>query len=354
MRRVALDGWALVHAAGSPEALHVLALAAACPPEIETLLALPGPIPAWLPENTASLALPQADTAWGRLAWQQRLLPRLARRAGAEVLHSSSFAAPFFFDAACTASPVGSGFADEGSAEGFAGRLRSALGAGGLARARAVLWPADLPQPAFAAAFQGCAPFVHPALLNPGAAEPGPLLPEAFVLYHGPGAESDLRRLLAAWSWAARAIGEQYPLVAVGLADAQARLLEQLTLEYQVSESVLAPTGLTPLDLPGLYRRCCALFHPAEISPWGDPLLMALACGKPVAAAQTPSAAQRAGDAAYLAEIDSPRALGAALLTVVVDERAAESLGQRAIRRYAALQEGQPSAGAALRTLWGG
>ena len=62
-------------------------------------------------------------------------------------------------------------------------------------------------------------------------------------------------------------------------------------------------------------------------------MLLALAYGKAIAAADTTAAQQRVGPAAYLAEINNPRALGAALLTILGEERVAQELENRARER---------------------
>ena len=85
-----------------------------------------------------------------------------------------------------------------------------------------------------------------------------------------------------------------------------------------------------------LYEGCTALFHPAPVSPWGGAVRRALACGKPVVAAEGALASALVGPAAYLAPMDDPRALAAALITVVVEEEVAENLSKAACQRASA------------------
>jgi len=160
-------------------------------------------------------------------------------------------------------------------------------------------------------------------------------LPETYILYHGPAAYEDLRRLLSAWSWAAGPIGQDYPLITVGAAGRQ---LDNLLGEYGLAGSVRSVPDLPVASLAALYRGCSLLFHPAPLPAWGDPVRMALACGKPVVALESRRSAALVGPAAYLASSDpGERSLGAALLSVIVDESLYTSLSKAALKRSEAL-----------------
>jgi glycosyltransferase involved in cell wall biosynthesis len=75
------------------------------------------------------------------------------------------------------------------------------------------------------------------------------------------------------------------------------------------------------------------VFHPASEPVWGGPIRHALACGKPVVASHDPQTSHLVGPAAYLAAGDDGRALGAALITVIVEEEVAETLAGAARAR---------------------
>jgi glycosyltransferase involved in cell wall biosynthesis len=201
-----------------------------------------------------------------------------------------------------------------------------------------LLWPSDLPPPETGTPLRLLPGVVHPYFQPAGdgadqAQEQlrilaGLDLPETYILYHGPAAYQDLQHLLSAWSWAAGPIGEYYPLIAVGAAGRQ---LEDLLGEYGLAGSVRAVPDLPLASLAALYRGCSLLFHPAPLPAWGDPVRMALACGKPVVALESRRSATLVGPAAYLAPSDSGgRSLGAALLSVIVDESLYTSLRGRA------------------------
>lgn len=163
----------------------------------------------------------------------------------------------------------------------------------------------------------------------------GQALPETYILYHGPAGARDLELLFSAWSWAAGPIGETYPLVVTGIPEGRiAGLLDAYGLGNTVRLLPEIPLGA----LAALYQGCSLLFHPAQVAAWGDPVRLALACGKAVVALETLRCAALVGPAAFLAPADQAgRTLGAALLSVAVEESLSTSLGQAALRRSAGL-----------------
>jgi glycosyltransferase involved in cell wall biosynthesis len=106
------------------------------------------------------------------------------------------------------------------------------------------------------------------------------------------------------------------------------------TLDF--GDTVRVLPELSPPALALLYQGSTALFHPAPEPLWGGPIRHALACGKPVVASQHPQTSRMVGPAAYLAVEDDGRALGAALITVVVEEEVADRLAKAAHLRAAA------------------
>jgi glycosyltransferase involved in cell wall biosynthesis len=340
--RVLYDGWSTLYQPNGPACAHLLAILSQIPKEIEPVLALPGPAPGWLPEVETRIQ-PAKNTTWGHLTWEQRILPKLGADSRAGLLHLMSPQPPLFGRPTSVISPCG--FRADGFSPGrpprpagLAARLRAALAQGGLTRARALLWPADLPPLNVPQPVASLPPVVHPDFSfrsekngSSRSDETTALdLPETYVLYHGPCDPQDLQRLMAAWSWAAGPIGEYYPLVIVGLDGAGRENLAQLAGEYDLAGTVRPLPELSPQLIPRLYQGCSALFHPAPVSPWGGPVRQALASGKPIVAAENRLAAGMVGPGAYLVPGNDARALGAALITTIVEEQVAEKLSQAA------------------------
>jgi glycosyltransferase involved in cell wall biosynthesis len=339
--------------------MHLQALLAQLPDRIQPIVAVPDSPPDWLSSFSVHVH-PGQNTPSGRLGWEQRILPQLDRKFNPDLLHLTSTHPPLLGPGNSVVSPAGFGeFETISISSGgksnrtFKERVREALASGGLARARALIWPDDLPVPEISTPILQMPPTVHPGFFNKthGAGERisgngrtsqqeyhQAELPETFILYHGPGDPVSLSKLVEAWSWAAGSIGEYYPLLVLGLDDRAWRRLEKLLGGSDLAGTIRPAPALPSDHIHDLYAGCTALFHPAPVSPWGGPVRHALASGKPVVSIEGKRANAMVGPAAYLVPPGDSRALAAALITVVVEETVAENLAEQAIRRAARWQ----------------
>jgi hypothetical protein len=166
-------------------------------------------------------------------------------------------------------------------------------------------------------------------------------LPDSYVLYHGPAQEEVLHQVLSAWTWAANAIGEYHPLLLVGLKPDARQRASELAAEYRVSETVLMAPEVNAAALGAIYAGSAAVFAPQAASPWGSPARLAVTVQKPLVSIEDPLKDAMLGPAAYLIRVeegqekDSSRALGAALITVVVEESVRDALVGAAKKRSA-------------------
>lgn len=84
--KILYDGWPLTREPASPAGLHLLALLEHLPEDVQPVIALPHPAPLGLPDYSVyPIATPAPDV--GRLIWEQRVLPNIARRISAAILH---------------------------------------------------------------------------------------------------------------------------------------------------------------------------------------------------------------------------------------------------------------------------
>ena len=349
---VLFDGWSIVYQPNCPAAVHLQTLLDLLPESVQPVVALPGEAYQRLPASVQTILTVTENTSRGRLQWEQRSLEHLARKAAAQVIHLFDSSPALFGKLPSVVSPAGSRlpdpFVDEPNfykpppvQRGLAARLRQALLLGGLSRISRVLWPADLLEAPADFPVVNLPMTVPQAFWQPGVLPtdwPAPELPERYVLCHGVFDEFDLRLLLNAWSWAAETIGEETPLVILGLDRDASESLSSLLSEYSLENSVLALPELPLGTLAMVYGNSSAVFHLSPSSPWGDPLCLALAAGKPVVALESRFSDWRLGSAAYLVRpADSPaatgRALGAALVTVIVEDSVAEPLAKAARQR---------------------
>jgi glycosyltransferase involved in cell wall biosynthesis len=330
MIRVLYDGWPLVFQPNSPAALHLLALFKARHSHVTLVVAAPAALPEWLPASVETHLIPGQDTQRGWLQWEQSILPHLAAELQADLLHLTHSHPPLFGKVPVLVSPGDYPIPEQ--RRGFLSRLHEAVSSGGMARLRGLIWPEDLPAPGIST------PIYHlPAEPMPDEEDATPRslllaeqldLPETYVLASCAPAEPYMRRLLDSWSWAAGAIGEQYPLCIFGLDGASQEAFTILLREHSFGESVIVLPRLHPGTVPALVQGSAAVFHPGPLPPWGSIARLALAYGKPLAASASPLADALAGPAAYLAPETNPRLLGAALISVILEEKLAQRLAQ--------------------------
>lgn len=351
------DGWSLVFSPGSPPANHFFDLVEALPVGVDPWVALPVPggspqgqgLPvehsAWVSngENTPAFLEAAgtgravqpvygraANTPAGRLQWEQSTLPHLARRIQASRIHMLSLHAPLLSPAPVLISPAEDIF--PGVREGsFTARVRSASGKGGLSRSRAVFWPGDLPYPSPDGLERFVDPWVHSAFFTPQ--QRSEALPENYVLVPGALDSTALQRLAATWSWAVGGLGDGWSLVACDLGQAQMTTLRALCRQSGIDLSPVSIPAPMPAERAALFQHCAAVLSIGPVHPWGDALLHALACARPVIAEETPPVNARVGPAAYLASPGDPRGLGAALITVLIDQEVSDQLCQAARTR---------------------
>ncbi len=344
--RVLYDGWSLIHQPDGAASLHLLTLLAALGYDVQPLLALPGEAPGWLPGNVVTISSQVGSAIRDRLAWEQRTLPHLARERQAALSHLTTATPALFASGACLLSPAGVPL--EKMEAGFWSRLRESLAQGGMSRLAGLLWPEDLREAApgdLAARSFYLPPSIYPGFFEQAGEAPALDLPETFILYHGSYEPGSLLRLLEAWSWAAGAIGEYYPLLLLGAGRAGGRIYESLAASYDFGASVRLLPPVEPSQVAAVYRACTVYFHPADVLPWENPLRAALVLGKAVVALDSMLAGLVCGPAAYLvgsgnahgasARGETARALGAALITVVVEDGLREGLELAARERAA-------------------
>lgn len=336
MTRVILfDGWELARAPLSPPALHLLDLLAHLPAAITAELALPDAPPDWLPEGLPVHIRVTEPTQAGRQRWEQRILPDLAGDRDA-ILHALTPAVALSVSQPVVVSPAEESTAADGS---FRGRVRRALGRGGLARA-GILWPEDVPPPIEHPEPIRIAPAVHPIFspkdfFLPPTIPGYPDLPESFFLVHIRPDPIVIRRALEAWTWASGPIGDVYPLTFLGLPDRFQVIATKWMADLHLRDTVRFLPPVAPPHLHLVYQAASAVFHPAPIDPWSSPIRYGIACARPVVGIDSAVASAVAGPAAYFAPAEDPRGLGAALISVIVRDDIRKQLVDHARRRAA-------------------
>lgn len=332
-RRILYDGWALACQPNQPAALHLVELLNHCPEDFIPVLALPGelPDPAAIPARVQQVMQPVVDTPAGRLRWEQRMLVQAADQTQAALVHLTTSTPSLWGGPPIVISPAGFELSMLRRSSSLPARLREALSKGAEHRVRAVFWPEDLPVPAVAAPVWRLPGLVSPdfnPVEPPDASTLAALdMPETYLLYHGPQEPWHLERLMAVWSWAAGSIGELFPLAILGFGSGgqSQRLLAQVRT-HQMERFVKILPDVSTAAVASIYRGSAGLLHFGEVAAWGGPVRYALACGKPVVADETERADALVGSAGYLFPHQEARRMGAALLTIVVNDDVAQGL----------------------------
>lgn len=151
-------------------------------------------------------------------------------------------------------------------------------------------------------------------------------LPDEFALYLGSfDIRKNIHNLLLAWTYAGPSLGEQVPLVLAGRQPAQWGTPRFPDLKTYASQLEIEPYlmwlgTVDEADKPALYRLAKVVIFPSRYEGFGLPVLEAMACGTPVIASKASSIPEVAGEAAYLVDPDDARTLGAAILSVIVQD----------------------------------
>lgn len=206
------------------------------------------------------------------------------------------------------------------------GRLERSLAQAGLRGAAAVLRPFDLPADPSGLPWVGVPPSV-PEDFYADSTRSSPLstieLPEAFVLGFGEPPRT-LPLLLAAWTWVESSLGDNCVLLLVVHDERARRSTQETANQMGLSETVRAVV-LPEVDWPAVFRRAGALLHGGDAVN-AAALRWALAAEIPVAAPATSISESILGRAGYLVSPAEARTLGAACLTLLVEEEMGASL----------------------------
>jgi glycosyltransferase involved in cell wall biosynthesis len=148
-------------------------------------------------------------------------------------------------------------------------------------------------------------------------------LPERFVLATGAHADrKNIEFLLEAYPhW--RRIDPKLGLVLTGHKSPYRDSLERLVASKNLP-SVSFVGEVPPQDLAGLYNSAAVFCYPSVYEGFGMPIVEAMACGCPVAAARTSGIPEAAGPAGVLFSLDQPQELieGVAKILSSPDHRA--------------------------------
>jgi glycosyltransferase involved in cell wall biosynthesis len=151
-----------------------------------------------------------------------------------------------------------------------------------------------------------------------------------YVLYLGGYAlHKNITTLLLAYTYVAKGLGEDYPLVLAGNKPTPG----PTTPDY---DAYIERLALTPYvkwigyvdeeDKPALYRQASCFVFPSRLEGFGLPPLEAMACGVPVVTTDGGSLPEVVGDAAFTVDPDSARGMAGAIIASVLQDNLADEM----------------------------
>ncbi len=205
---------------------------------------------------------------------------------------------------------------------GLWGTIASAAGKAGSGGASLRLSPSDVRSDFATSSYPA---FVAPAFEAKTAHEEGD-----YVLYFGADLH-DLAFILSAWTYVDGSLGDTYPLTFLGVESELTAEIERLAAALDVTESIRIESKVPYLELPQLYQNAAACLG-TSFAADGQVLRWAMATGTPLVGLKTPQFERIVGKAAYLVPPADSRTLGAALLTVLIQDRVSGPLRDEGLK----------------------
>jgi glycosyltransferase involved in cell wall biosynthesis len=161
-------------------------------------------------------------------------------------------------------------------------------------------------------------------------------LPETFVLWlSGFDVRKNAQALIHAYTWVHNALGDDYPLVMAGRLPSKGTPFfpdpRLIAVEQGIAEAVRFPGWIDEVDKPALYSAATVFAFPSRYEGFGLPILEAMACGTPVVTSNTSSLPELAGSAAFQIDPDDARRLGAAIISLCVQDDLHEEMHEKGL-----------------------
>jgi hypothetical protein len=317
---------------GAAELLRLLAGSS----DLDLVLVIPDDVAVPDGSELPYRVLPRADSPLAEAAFDHWHFPGEARRLAAQLILCLHASAPL-----ASPAPVISLYGDGDSLPGSdlrGGRLAQALALGGLRGAVSVLRMQDVPVEDHRLSWIALPPIV-PGVFQAGSpADDRRLaetldLPEAYVLVAGES-ETRLPFLFAGWTWVEGSMGESFNLLIASAPGSPPGVA------IETANRLGGGQAVRTLDVPdeawpAVFRGASALLHGGGRRN-AAALRWALASGLPVAAPSTPITDSVLGPAGFLVADGDSRSLGAACLTMLVEDEVAGSLRERGLERATA------------------
>jgi glycosyltransferase involved in cell wall biosynthesis len=165
-------------------------------------------------------------------------------------------------------------------------------------------------------------------------------LPDFYILYLGGYAlHKNVTTLLVAYTYVAKALGSDYPLV---LAGAKPSAVSPVFPDYTAAvkrlglENYVRWIGrVDETDKPVIYRNAETFVFPSRYEGFGLGPLEAMACGTPVVTTDSASLPEVVGPAAFTVDADNAREMAGAIISTVIEDDLRADLRQKGLEQAA-------------------
>ena len=340
---IAFNGWFWDHPhVGSGQYLrHLLHHLCQVAPNHQYTLVLPPHItsPDDLPENVSLVTTSGLGGKLGKVLFEQRTYPRAVAQVSADIAHVPYWGSPLSSPARLVTSVLDViPLAIPDYTRGFGARLYTSL-VSATARGSAhiiTLTQASkidieeylgIPGDDITVTYLAPEPDYHPRM---GAERDAAVrekydLPDEFVFYIGGFVlHKQLNQLLLAYSYVVQAEGPDVPLVIAGREPQWGTRMfpdmRKYADELGISEYIRWIGYVDEADKPSLYRLARVFATPSRYEGFGLPVIEAMASGTPVVANEVSCFPEIVGDAAFLVEPGSARAMAGAIIALLHQE----------------------------------
>ncbi len=323
-------------------------------PDLQLTLVTPphNPSPDDLPANVNVIPTRGGSGNLGKVLFEQRSYPAAVKKSGADIAHVPYWGPPLSSPAKLVTSildviPV----ALPEYSSGFRARLYTSLVTAAsrgnahtitisnAAKADIVKY-LGLPQDSITTTHLAVNEQYHPRM---GAERDAAVrakydLPDQFVLYMGGfDIRKQVNQLLLAYTYVGQAEGDNIPLVIAGREPQWGSPmfpdLRKYAEELKITDYVKWIGYIDEADKPSLYRLADVFVYPSIYEGFGLPVLEAMASGTPVVANEVSSIPEVAGDAAFLVDEGNAKAMGGAIIALLLQQPFRDSLINQGLAR---------------------
>lgn len=323
-------------------------------PNLELTLVVPphNPTPDDLPTNVTVINTRGGSGNLGKVWFEQRLYPAAVKKSGADIAHVPYWGPPLSSPAKLVTSildviPVALPEYSSGLRARLYTSLVTAASRGNAhtitisnAAKSDIVKYLGLPEDSITTTHLAVNENYHPRM---GAEKDAAVrakydLPDQFVLYMGGfDIRKQVNQLLLAYTYVGQAEGDNIPLVIAGREPEWGTPmfpdLRKYAEELKITDYVKWIGYIDEADKPSLYRLADVFVYPSIYEGFGLPVLEAMASGTPVVANEVSSIPEVAGDAAFLVGEGNAKAMGGAIIALLLQQPFRESLINQGLAR---------------------